>query len=71
LYGGCLPFYWGPCKTDITLDGKTDIADLSALAKKYGLVHPWGALATSGDTTKVDIYDFVQIAKHFGICLDP
>jgi hypothetical protein len=60
--------FWNPKRPDITLDGHVDVADLSALAKKYGQTHPWGALSTVGSTTTVDIFDFVYIAKNFGDC---
>ena len=58
--------FWNPKRPDINLDGVVNIGVLSALAKVYAVVHPWGALSTVGDTAVVDIFDFVYIAKNFG-----
>jgi hypothetical protein len=66
VYGGDLPYLWRPNRADLNLDCKVDVSDLSALAKQYDKVHPWGALAASGNTAVVDIYDFVYVAKHYG-----
>jgi len=60
---------WNPKRPDITLDGHVNIADLTILLKQYNVAMPWFDLATGiGSLTKVDIYDFVYIAKNFGDC---
>lgn len=49
---------------DLNIDGVVDIADLAAIAKVYGTVHPWSGLVAPSGT--VDIYDIVYVAKRQG-----
>jgi hypothetical protein len=61
---------WVPKRADISLDGHVDVIDLGLLLPEYGQMGDWGNLASPGAGTqgKVDIFDFVYIAKKFGDC---
>lgn len=67
--GGDLEYFWRPLRADLNMDGIVDIEDLAALAVQYGNAHPWGLLSDTGNTAIVDVYDFVYVAKRYG--LDP
>jgi hypothetical protein len=57
-------YHWKPKKEDLDLSCHVDIADLTAIAKKYGKPSVWADLAapTGGN---VDLYDIVVVAKKF------
>jgi hypothetical protein len=60
---------WNPKRPDISLDGHVNIDDLTLLLPEYGETEDWGHLADPVPSlTKVDIFDFVYVAKHFGDC---
>jgi hypothetical protein len=60
-------YFWIPQNTDLDQSGHTDIVDLSAVAKKYGVVYEgWNELSPAGAGgvgTPVDLFDIVVVAK--------
>jgi hypothetical protein len=68
LYGGSLKYYFKPSPYDLNLDCVIDVQDLRALVpyyKKTTGAGGYGDIYNDGAHV-VDIFEFVNIAKHFG-----